>query len=610
MALHRVEEITQLEHVDDGGVERKRVGLFAKDLAGSGVLELSALSTATGVSLQTSAQVTLGNITVQATSGPFTIYPGPNQIGSVTVSNFPASQAVTFSGLISLASGTEIRSLATVLNFPATQAVSLNQLVSLPSGTQLGGITSLPSINASVGGTVAVSNSAFGVTGLVSLPSGTQLGGITSLPSINASIGGNVGITGLVSLPSGFQLGGITSLPSINASVGFSGLISLASGTEVRALVTIFPRTDYIGLMSVSGNVAVSNFPSQGMVTLFPGPNQIGSVTISNSPTLGAGANYVGLASVNVGGNLPAGTNYIGLASVNIGGTLPALTAGTAFVGLVSISGNVLFNQLVSLPSGFQLGGITSLPSVNTRTGLKLRGSDTEVRDDAFYGDNVQTDGVLMVHPRLWNGAGYDRTKGDTTNGMFVQIKSPFNSTSSSIRVSEIGTRQLAGSYRFGSSQMSGATGITSMFSIENPTGSGVNIYIKRMELQSVPLAVVSIPMVLRIGRVMLMPISGPSTFYQKSNTSASTGGRAIVRQYFPVASLATGAMWTGNFGMRMTDVGSWNPTPAVVFSEPRESDDVVLAPNEALLVQQDANLGGLQWRHSLDMSWDEGLGG
>lgn len=484
MALHRVEEVTQLEHVDDGGVERKRIGLFAKDFSSGSVLELSALSTASGAML-------------------------------LTKSLDPAAGS----------------SLATV-------SLNANQWV---------GAQSLPTI--SVG----------------ALPSIYATVQVYSASTIYAVV--NTGSsTNLTSLASG------TEVRSLATILNFPSLISLASGTEVRSLVTLFPRTDYLGLMSVSGNVvnsAGANYIGLASVNiggtlpvLTAGSNYVGLASVNVGGNLPAGTNYIGLASVNVGGNLPAGTNYIGLASVNIGGTLPALTAGTAFIGLASVSGNVGITGLVSLPSGTQLGGITSLPSINANIGTPT-----------------------------------------------VMIGSPFNSTASAVRVADGGTRQIAGSYRFGSSQMSGATGTTSMFSIENPTGSGVNVYIKRMELQSIPLSVASIPMVMRIGRVMLMPISGPSTFYQKSNTSASTGGRAIVRQYFPVASLATGSMWTGNFGMRLTDVGAWTPQPSVIFSEPRETDDVVLAPNEALLVQQDANLGGLVWRHSLDMSWDEGLG-
>src|SRR5258706_8076161 len=51
------------------------------------------------------------------------------------------------------------------------------------------------------------------------------------------------------------------------------------------------------------------------LATLLAGPNQIGSVTVSNPVQLAAGSNYVGLATVTVGNTvnalLQAGSSYV-----------------------------------------------------------------------------------------------------------------------------------------------------------------------------------------------------------------------------------------------------------------------------------------------------------
>lgn len=98
----------------------------------------------------------------------------------------------------------------------------------------------------------------------------------------------------------------------VNTTAAGQASVALDTGSKWIGLATV-----YIGgptIFAVVNTAAAGN--TNALATLLSGPNQIGSVTISNNPTLGAGSNYVGLASVN------------------IGGTLPALTAGTAYIGL------------------------------------------------------------------------------------------------------------------------------------------------------------------------------------------------------------------------------------------------------------------------------------
>jgi hypothetical protein len=115
--------------------------------------------------------------------------------GTVTVSNFPASQAVTFSAV-------------TISNFPATQAVSLESVpthgVTLTSTTVT--VSSLPalaagtaqigSVTASISGTVPVSGTFFQGTQPVSLTTLPALvAGTAQIGSVTASISGTVPIS-------------------------------------------------------------------------------------------------------------------------------------------------------------------------------------------------------------------------------------------------------------------------------------------------------------------------------------------------------------------------------------------------------------------------------
>jgi hypothetical protein len=139
----------------------------------------------------------------------------------------------------------------------------------------------------------------------------------------------------------------------------------LASVNIGGALPALTAGAAYIGLVSISGTVGVS-----GLISLASGIEIRSLATLLNQPALVASSAYIGLASVNIGGTLPAlvaGTAYVGLASVNIGGILPALVAGTAFVGLVSVQGNVNLN------AGTNFIGLASVQgNVNIQSGATV----------------------------------------------------------------------------------------------------------------------------------------------------------------------------------------------------------------------------------------------
>lgn len=183
-----------------------------------------------------------------ASNSNTTLNPSPNQIGSVTISH---TVNTLETGLLSLASGTEIRSLATLLNMPA-------------------------------------------------LIAGTAQIGLVTVSNFTAPNNGNVTLN-----PGPNQIGSVTISHPINA------------------IVTIAPRNDYLGLMTVTQ-------ANQSQITLFPSPNFIGLITVGNTPnanvSLGASAQYIG----NV-------TAY------------PARSATTVFAQVISASG---YSTVFVPPSG------------------------------------------------------------------------------------------------------------------------------------------------------------------------------------------------------------------------------------------------------------------
>lgn len=142
-----------------------------------------------------------------------------------------------------------------------------------------------------------------------------------------------------------------------------------------NSIVTINPRVDYIGLMSVSGNVNISN------ATLY---------AVVNTSAAGVGNSIVTVANPDFGIN--AGVNSIGFATVNQVNQ-PALVASSAFIGLVTVantvsttfagnitidSGNVSLKGNVTLSDSKGFIGLTSIQgNVNLNAGINNIGFAT-----------------------------------------------------------------------------------------------------------------------------------------------------------------------------------------------------------------------------------------
>ena len=234
------------------------------------------------VALDSNSLSALENVTVTV---------GAAITGTVTVSNFPASQAVTFSAV-------------TISNFPSTQAVSL---------------TTVPTHE------VTLTSTTVTVSSLPALAAGTaQIGSVT------ASISGTVPVSGTfwqATQPvSGtfFQATQPVSLASTTVTVSsmpaVSGSVTLGAGTENIGVVTI-------------GNIRRSGDSVQSSLL-----TEAGSGYLLTKSTLNAGSAQIGSVTASISGTVPvSGTFFQGTQPVSLT-TLPAMVAGTAQIGSVTAS--------------------------------------------------------------------------------------------------------------------------------------------------------------------------------------------------------------------------------------------------------------------------------
>jgi hypothetical protein len=256
-----------------------------------------------------------------------TVTVGAAITGTVTVSNFPASQAVTFSSV-------------SISNLPATQAVTFGQAIVSASN-----ITGLNNSVGTDGGTPTSTN--FIKIG------GHQDGSNQVEHIVHVSAGGSMKvdasdstvtfgtITGTVTVGNSLT---ISSLPVISGTVtvgGFSG-VSVGSG----ALLAGGLRFGNVAALSLDGGtgylqVKVESAPSiSGTVTLGAGTNQIGSVTASISGTV-----PISISSVTVGNSVTIGSFATSVTArlINPAGTAVTYaevgTAGNPSIDVLSVQG-------------------------------------------------------------------------------------------------------------------------------------------------------------------------------------------------------------------------------------------------------------------------------
>lgn len=136
------------------------------------------------------------------------------------------------------------------------------------------------------------------------------------------------------------------------ATVDTDGL-HVSVQNAINSITTIAPRTDYLGLMSVSGNVAVSSMPE---VSSLATVTQSGNVNIGDI-SKGTQTNDVKVTLDSEKVVLTTGDEYIGLATVDIGSS-PTLTVDATGSGDVPIT---LDSEKVVLDASSEFIGLATV---------------------------------------------------------------------------------------------------------------------------------------------------------------------------------------------------------------------------------------------------------
>ena len=259
---------------------------------------------------------------------------------AVSISNFPASQTVTFSAV-------------SISNFPSTQAVSIATVpthgVTLTSTTVT--VSSLPalaagtaqigSVTASISGTVPVSGTFWQATQPVS---GTffQATQPVSLASTTVTVSSMPAVSGSVTLgASTAQIGSVTAsnITGLNNSVGTDGGTPASTNfVKIGGHQDGSNSVEHIVHVSAGGSMKVD--ASDSTVTF---GTIRGTVTIGNSVTIGS---------------LPA----LVAGTAQIGSVTASISNSVTIASLPAISGTVTANLSISA-TAITLGSFTSLTS-------------------------------------------------------------------------------------------------------------------------------------------------------------------------------------------------------------------------------------------------------
>lgn len=278
-----------------------------------------------------------------------TLLAGPNQIGSVTISNYADIGKATVN------INNELTALATVnvsniINSLATANISnvINSIVTIAPRTDYIGLASVSGNVVNLAGTAQMGSVT--ISNMQPLVAGTATIGIVTA-NVNLLAGSNnIGDVDVASIAAGNNNIG---------DVDIASLPALAVGTATIGIVRLTPL---IAGTAQIGSVTVSN-------PILAGTAQIGSVTVSS---IGPGTATIGI--VRIGSAIPAGTAFIGLATtVNgtstawMGLATVAVGAGVAQMGSVTVSNPIIAGtaQIGSVtvssigPGTAQMGSVT-----------------------------------------------------------------------------------------------------------------------------------------------------------------------------------------------------------------------------------------------------------
>jgi len=148
---------------------------------------------------------------------------------------------------------------------------------------------------------------------------------------------------------------------------------------------------------------------------------------------------------------------------------------------------------------------------------------------------------------------------------------------------------------------ITGAVAAQNLLTLENPSGSGINIYINRIAVGGVIASNSTIVFTYDVLRTSGLPTGG-TTLSLATIDSSNPAATAVIRQE-PTATGTGGLFWTISPGL-VSNKGSMSTNNFEAFRPMEEDSEIILAPGEGLLVMANAN--STDWYHWVSILWSE----
>lgn len=188
---------------------------------------------------------------------------------------------------------------------------------------------------------------------------------------------------------------------------------------------------------------------------------------------------------------------------------------------------------------------------------------------------------------------------GKDADGYFRYLST---SSGGTIKVTPSTGRQNQAKYFASTSQIVGSAVAQNLLTIENPSGSNVDIFINRIFVNGVLGSNSAVVFLYRINRTSALPTGG-TTLTETNRNTADVSATAVVRQA-PTATAAGGTLWSNAPGVSFIPVGVSNTNNIETFNPRDEDAEIALLPGEALLVSAQAN--STSWTHWVNIYWSE----
>ena len=166
------------------------------------------------------------------------------------------------------------------------------------------------------------------------------------------------------------------------------------------------------------------------------------------------------------------------------------------------------------------------------------------------------------------------------------------------------------GLYLGSTDAINGSNSAQNLFSIENPISSSVNLIVKQIRVRGILTSDTTTVFSYHCGRTDGLPSGGTVLTAQKQRTSYSDANGIVRLQ--PIGTLAAGQIWSTTpsipiiIGAPLTGITAGPEFEEQVFDTINEEENLILAPNEGLMVTVDAN--ATTWRHTIRIYWGESL--